>query len=219
MGIIDETLGQFIRRETPASFNPPPPVIRPPPAWPLAPYDRGTVWREIITQSGGGRTIATDKELSTLSALEAESKKWAAAIGPDGQTARIALQNEWGRKVATGEPYDPLGFFSQSELTERHTYRTALCDEHARRICAQAKPIVVAIIGRLPALAQKLIPAAELEEAPDKAKCERKAIAWVPSIWVRQLCQTAAEVKAHLEKLADVQNHSPSAMLCACIAL
>jgi hypothetical protein len=74
----------------------------------------------------------------------------------------------------------------------------------------------VAILKALPALADKLTPAAEQDEAADKRKDEARGQTWMPSEWLRQLWQTPKEVEAQIERVqrADTDwEMSPAEML------
>jgi len=202
----------------------PPPVqttIPKPTVWAPVEYDRSQVWSEIIRQSGGPSSVASVGALAHLARLHAESVNWQAAIGPVPAVTRQQLQGEWERRVSAGLPYDPLGFISEQELEHRRTWRLALCEQHAQRICMEAKPLCLAIVERLPALADKLMPAAEQDDLPDKTRAEKRGMVWLPSIWLRQLWQTDGEVKAHVERISDsyANQLSPAEMLQNCIAL
>ncbi len=216
-----QTLTQWIA----GAFGPPPATetILKPPAWQPAAYDRSVVFAQIVVKSGGELAVCGSGEIATLKDLQAEWGKWATATGLDGEAGRQQAQALWEAQVAHNEKYDPLGFPSDHELARRFVLRMALCGQHHKRIAAEARPIAVAVLERLPDAAARLVPAAEKEDAVDKLKVERRGMVWLPSEWLRQLWQTAGEVKAQIERVQQTREAgdslSPAAMICHCIRL
>ncbi|MGO9199775.1 MAG: hypothetical protein ACLQM8_04450 [Limisphaerales bacterium] len=195
-----------------------------PAAWQPAAYDRSVVFGAIVAKSGGGElAIAGAGEIQTLKDLQTEWGKWAKATGLDGEAARQQLQATWEAQVEHDEKYDPYGFLSDYELSRRFVLRQAVCAQHHRRVAAEARPVAVAILGRLPDAAARLVPAAEREEEVDKLKVERRGMTWLPSLWLRLLWQTQNEVKAQIERVQQNRvaedSLSPADMLCNCIRL
>jgi hypothetical protein len=121
--------------------------------------------------------------------------------------------------VDLGLPLDPLGFPSEEELARRHRIRQCMAEGRAVDVCTRAKPICLRILPTLVTLAGQLVPAAEAEEAADKVKAEKRGQEWTPGTWWRQLQQTPAEVRDHIERIKDSRDMPPSGMLCACIPL
>ncbi len=193
-----------------------------PSSWPPAAYDRAEVFASIVTRSGGPSAIVSDSDLAALQKMQSQWARWGTAVGTDGETGRCQLQREWEEKVESGASYDPFGFPSDTELTRRFALRSALVTEHFRHIAAEARPICVAILKRLPALAAKLEVSASAEEAAEKAQAEKRGMTWLASPWLRCLWQTGLEVERQLERVNRVDygsELSPAAMLANCIVL
>lgn len=185
-----------------------PPVTEFPRAdWPPAPYSRTEVWRLI--QREAGQNLATDRERAKLLYLQLEHERWTKAEHFDPEGHRRTLWLEWERAVAAGESYAPEGPLSDRELTRRKDFIMGACSPHRERICREARPLVIAILQRLPALAKSLLATAERDEQPERERAQKRGMTYVPSTWYRQLVQTPEEVQAWLAELERQRYASP----------
>ena|ERR1039458_6860073 len=186
-----------------------PPQLQSPvkPSYTTPPYDRPTVWRRILTESGA--TIATKSDLDRLRVMLVECNNLSAAL-LDPSAIQSQLASKWFAAALKGERPDPLSYPpSMADLQARHTMMVNAVQEHSNRCSAEALPLIEEVFAALVLLTRKAIVKEEKAEEQAVKDAEKRGGEYTPSVWLRWLRDTEYQVFCHLENCRSTSAFRP----------